>query len=305
MKIEPFFNIVKMSKANFYIIILIAIFISACNPKEDIPTYITIEPFEYTPGEDGIYSTKITDGWVYVGNEFIGAFDLPKTIPVLHAGEKSIIIDAGIKENGINATPDLYTFYERYTETRTLVPGETITVKPSTTYDVEITNMNFQEFFDDILAGNHQFKFDLDGNPNTKIEIGNSVVKEGAGSGSVYLDVDNPQFAVGSNYILVPENPGEPTYIEMDYQTDVPLVVGLAGYGISDEFIFSEVNLGVNPKSEWNKIYFNVTEKLYQLSILGSANYRIIIQAQIPRENGEFTLENAEIYLDNIKLVSK
>jgi hypothetical protein len=68
--------------------------------------------------------------------------------------------------------------------------------------------------------------------------------------------------------------------------------------------LFSEVNLGVNPRSEWNKIYFNVSNKIQQLAIAGAVRYRIIFQAQIPRENGEFTMENAEIYLDNIKLVS-
>jgi len=287
-----------MSKANFYIIILIGMFISACDSKEDIPTYITIEPFEYTPGEDGIYSTKITDGWIYVGNEFLGAFDLPKTIPVLHSGEQTIIIDAGIKENGISATPDLYTFYKRYSEIRTLVPGETITVTPSTTYDVEKTNLVFVDSFEGIT---HLFSFNLQGNP---MEIDKTVSKEGEGSGRIYLDTDNPFFAVGSIDIPDPPSGGLTAYIEMDYKNDVPFVVGLAGYGISNELLFTEVNLGVNPKSEWNKIYFNVTEKLRQMTVLGSVNYRIIIQAQIPRENGEFTMENAEIYLDNIKLVS-
>ena len=70
------------------------------------------------------------------------------------------------------------------------------------------------------------------------------------------------------------------------------------------ELLYSEVNLGVNPKSDWNKIYFNVTEKLQQLALNGSVQYRIVIRAQIPQENGEFTMENAEIYVDNIKLVS-
>ena len=248
-----------MSSVKVYIIILIGIFLSSCNKKEDIPTYLTIEPFEFTPGEDGVHSTKITDGWVYVGNEFLGAFDLPKTIPVLHSGEKSIVIDAGIKENGINATPDLYTFYKRFTETRNFVPGETIVVSPSTTYDVEKTNRDFLDTFE---GGTNNFPFDLDGNPNTKIVVSNSVVKEGGGSGKIQLDKDNPFASIGSDDILDPPSSGLTAYIEMDYKTDVPLLVGLAGYGNAGELLFSEINLGVNPKSEWNKIYFNVTQQI-------------------------------------------
>jgi hypothetical protein len=290
-----------MTKAKFYIFILIGIFISSCNKKDQVAAYITIEPFEFTPGEDGIYSTKITDGWIYVDNDFLGAFDLPKTIPVLESGENTVVIDAGIKENGIGATPDLYTFYKRYTETVTLVPGEAVTIRPTTTYDVEKANFLFTDTFEGI---SHRFNFDLDGNSETKIEITDSEVKEGGGAGKIYLDTDNPLIVVGSDYIPDPMSFGLTAYIEMDYKNDVPLLVGLNGYGALNELLFSEVNLGVNPRADWNKIYFNVSKKIQQLALSGAVQYRIVFQAQIPRENGEFTMENAEIYLDNIKLVS-
>lgn len=291
-----------MNKTNFYILVMLGLFLSSCNNKEQIAAYITIEPFEFTPGEDGIHSTKITDGWVYVDSEFLGAFDLPKTIPVLKSGEKSIVIDAGIKENGISATPDLYTFYKRYSETVTLTPGETITVSPSTTYDADKTNFIFKEFFED-TSGSHQFDLDLDGNGNTEIVVTTDDVKEGNGAGKIFLDKENPLIRVACE-IPDPQGTGVIAYVEMDYKNDVPLVVGLTGLGSLGEVIFSEVNLGVNPRTDWNKIYFNVTDKLEQLTIGGSVKFQIVIQAQIPRENGEFTLENAEIYLDNIKLVS-
>ena len=61
-------------------------FITACdiiNPEEDIPAYIEILPYEYSPESGGSSSTKITDGWIYVDGEFLGAFNLPSTIPVL------------------------------------------------------------------------------------------------------------------------------------------------------------------------------------------------------------------------------
>lgn len=291
----------RRTATGLLVLFFIGMLISSCDPKEELAAYVTVEPFEFTPGTDGVYSTKITDGWIYVDNEFLGAFDLPKTIPVLKSGENVITIDPGIRENGINATPDLYTFYKRYTETLMLEPGNTVVVQPSTTYDEDKTNFVFKELFED---SPHRFTFDLDGNGGTKINITGSDVKEGAGAGRVYLDTDNAVFGAGSDYIFDPPATGLTAYIEMDYKNDVPLYVGLAGYGSSDELLFSEVNLGVNPKEEWNKIYFNVTDKLQQLAIEGSVKYRIIIQAQIPRENGGFALENAEIYLDNIKLVS-
>ena len=145
---------------------------------------------------------------------------------------------------------------------------------------------------------------DLDGNENTKVETTSEEVKEGNFSGKIYLDTENDIIVVGSSYIQDPPSTGLTAYIELDYKNEVPLLVGLQGYTSTGQLVYSEVNLGVNPKTDWNKIYFNVTEKLRDLAIAGSAQYRIVFRAQIPRENGEFTMENAEIYLDNIKLVS-
>lgn len=290
-----------MTKAKYFILFLSGLFLWSCNQNEQVAAYVTIEPFEFTPGDDGIQSTKITDGWIYVDNEFLGAFDLPKTIPVLKSGENSIIIDAGIKENGIAATPDLYTFYERYSTTATLVPGEKVTVSPSTTYDNSKTNLVFDEFFED--GNSHKFDNVLIGNEINKVEFTSMVVKEGNKAGRIYLDTENDLVVVGSDFILDPPSAGLTAYIEMDYKNEIPLIVGLTGYGSSDEVLFSEINLGVNTKTDWNKIYFNVSDKLQNLALAGSVKYRIVIRAQIPIENGEFTMENAEIYLDNIKLV--
>ena len=291
-----------MTKTKYTLLFLIGFLVSGCNKNDQVAAYVTIEPFEYTPGEDNIMSTKITDGWVYVDNEFLGAFDLPKTIPVLKSGENSIVIDAGIKENGIAATPDLYTFYERYSTTVNLVPGEKVIVSPSTTYDNTKTNLIFDEFFED--GTSHQFENNLDGNDNTEIVFTSEVVKEGNQAGKIYLDTENNFIIEGSDYIENPPSSGLTAYIEMDYKTDIPIFVGLRGYGSADQLVFSEINLGINAKSEWNKIYLNVTDKLQSLAIAGATKYRIVIQAQIPTENGENTMENAEIYIDNIKLVS-
>ena len=81
------------------------------------------------------------------------------------------------------------------------------------------------------------------------------------------------------------------------------MLVGLRGYNSNDNIVFNEVDLGVNPRDNWNKIYFDLTEKINFVELSESEYYRIVIIAQIPIENGEFTEENAEIYLDNIKLV--
>ena len=292
-----------MTKTGYILLFFVGLLTCACNKNEKSAAYLKIEAFEWTPGVDGIQSTKITDGWVYVDNEFLGAFDLPKTIPVLKSGENSVVIDPGIKENGISALPDLYTFYKRYSTTVTLVPGETTTVNPETTYDYDKVKQpyNFEEFFE---LGAHLFKEDIDGNPNTKVEITNTVVKEGNASGMIYLDTDNDLIIVGSPPISDPPTTGLAAYIEMDYKNEIPFVVGIYGYTETDQLVFTDLDLGVNPKSDWNKIYFNISQKLKDAAIVGSAKYRIVIRAQIPKENGEFTRENAEIYIDNVKLVS-
>ena len=86
------------------------LFLLSCeviNTEEDIPSIISIESIEV----DGNHSSNITDAWVYIDNEFQGVFPLPANFPVLKTGELEIIIEAGIKKNGISSSRENYPFF--------------------------------------------------------------------------------------------------------------------------------------------------------------------------------------------------
>src|SRR3989337_3990814 len=86
----------------------------ACNKEEPIPSYIHIDAINLSTNYtiEGSSSNKILNAWIYIDDQSVGAFELPCTVPVLAVGSHEIKIQAGIKENGIDATRIYYPFYE-------------------------------------------------------------------------------------------------------------------------------------------------------------------------------------------------
>ena len=98
-----------------------------CNKSllAEIPAYIEIERFYYNnqdenqkPYTQNYHSTKITDAWVTMDGQFLGAFELPCKIPILyednHSDSHAFDIYPGIKVNGIAATRLKYPFYQKF-----------------------------------------------------------------------------------------------------------------------------------------------------------------------------------------------
>jgi hypothetical protein len=278
------------------VFVFLVIFCSACdviNPDEPIPAFVRIETFDYDP-QGGSTSEKITDAWVTVNGDFLGAFDVPKVFPVLAEGNTEFIIDAGIKVNGISNTPNIYPMYERYSTSANLVPGDTLTIRPVTEYKSDVKIL----FEDDFNDGVSRF---------SDLEVTTVDVSEGSASGYIMLDKDAmPGIATASD--IQEEFPaqiqGYLAYLEMDYKSDIPLFVGLTGYDVQGNVVFTELTYGLNTREDWNKVYFDFTQ-VFSLMIQSNASrYEIRVSAQIPLINGEFALENAEIRLDNIKLLA-
>jgi hypothetical protein len=70
------------------------------NP-EQIPVYLDIQPFKINETGPGKWQ-NITEAWLYVNGEFLGAYSLPAKVPVLAEGNTEIWVYPGVKENGIN-----------------------------------------------------------------------------------------------------------------------------------------------------------------------------------------------------------
>ncbi|MEO6759128.1 MAG: hypothetical protein ABIO24_06715, partial [Saprospiraceae bacterium] len=101
---------------------------------EAIPAYLEIKPFVVN-AEGGAGWQKITEGYVYVNREYLGAYSLPASVPVLAEGSSLVFVYPGVKKNGIVATPDIYPFLLRHEQTVDLTGGQSTSIQPVTSYD--------------------------------------------------------------------------------------------------------------------------------------------------------------------------
>jgi hypothetical protein len=284
----------------------LALLLSACDKeKEPIPGYLNLQPFTVqstNPSVHGSVSSKITHARISLldpvdsTTQLIGLFELPATMPVLAEGQKTAFIDPVIKANGNSFYLEAYPFYERFFGTVQIVPGQEAEIKPTTSYKDGIKFV----FIEDFEGSSHLFENDQDGNTNTAVVASSSDVFEGEKSGKIVLDSAN-FFAIvaTNNFYTIDYREAGRVYLEVNYKTEVPLEFGLLAVdnvsGLVPNFEFV-----VLAKNEWNKIYFDLTELIRTATV---DKFHIVFRGFIPIENGVPTLDEAEIYLDNIKLI--
>ncbi len=287
-----------MNLTRFLLLLIGLASFAACdiiNPSEEIPAYIYVESFELqTTASQGTNSAKITEVHLSVGPNFIGAFPLPALIPVLENGDQEVVLSAGIKDNGINSTPEIYPFYDTYETIVNLQPTEIDTLRPVIQYN---PNAKFA-FVEAFQSNGHIFQFNETG-PQIMI------TSDGAfedNSARIQLTRDQPEVEIATNLFFEDIYDTDlRLYLEVNYKSEVPVIFGLTGLTSSTQVLGSRLyNPGFSPKEVWNKIYFNLSG----LDPLNEFNgYRVGFYGFIPEEDGELTLEEANIWLDNIKLV--
>ena len=292
----------KMKKTLLYILCLLPLFglFESCdviNPAEEIPAYVYIDTFSLnTSGLQGTSSAEITDGWFSAGQDFLGAYDLPALIPVLQQGETQITLEPGIKDNGISLSRDLYPFYQSYQISIDLQPNEVDTIRPVTTYRDD-TKFGFVEEFE---SENQQFREIRIGDIDHRVRLESEGAFEGATSGLVTLDEDQPivEIATAQRFTGLTDV-GVFVYLEVNYKSDVPVLFGVVGHnGVTSESLY---DAGFLPTDSWSKIYFNLSPLFFQG--ITYDEYQVVFQAAIPIQNGELTRNTANIWLDNVKLL--
>ena len=259
------------------------------NPEEQIPSYIYIEPFTLstTPFE-GSNSHRITDAWVGINDNLIGAYFLPAKIPVLADGSTEVTLFAGVIENGISATREIYPYYEEMILNVDLAANEIDTIQPSTSYR---DNTQFV-FIEDFEASN-LFGEDLDGNPATTMTITGDNPFEGQNSGRISLIDDNAVAGVGTAIRYTLPQDGTPIFLEMNYRCEIEFSVGIVAY--SDGIAETILKLTLTPRETWNKVYVSFDQEVIAAN---ADQYQIIFRAEKPN-----SLSEANIFLDNIKLL--
>lgn len=261
------------------------------NPDDPVPAYVLIDdiPLSISAGQ-GTGSEAITEAWFYAGGDFLGAYSLPATIPVIGEGLTEIIVFPGITVNGITATPDIYPFYRRFEIEADLQPLGTTTLSPQTAY-LPSTQFTIIEGFET----DNIFVDDRDGNAETTVVLTAQDVFEGGRSGYIALTEDNNVIEVAALPVIddLPTN-GSPVYLELNYKNNAELGVGLVGHaqGLpATTFIV----LILRKSATWNKVYIDLTDALQQSQLTG---YQILLRAFHDADN-----TTSEIFIDNLKLV--
>lgn len=266
---------------------------------EQIPAYLRIEPFTVN-AEGGAGWQKITDGWLYVNGEFLGAYTLPATVPALAEGESEVIVFPGVKENGITSLPNIYPFLTRFEQNMVLTPAQTTAVQPVTAYDAtavfpwEPDRTTFDGTSSIVLENR-------DGDPLNDFQI----TTDGAFAGnSILLAVDTAHtlIDIATESLSLPATFENPVWLELHYSADVPFTLALLGQnGNLNEVVQTIYAFAPTENKGWNKIYFNLADFLI---VMRQEKYRLFFRVSLPRdEQGQPTQTSGEVRLDNIRLL--
>lgn len=274
----------------FLIFSIVLLTISSCNKeklKSPESAFLVVNSANvFSTPLQGSNSSKITDIWYYVDDNFKGAFPIGSIMPIVGSGSSKITLYAGIKNNGISATRLPYDFYQKYTISQDITPGQTYVVNPTFEY-LTVAAFPIIENFD---AGG--FKFMSVGTTPFTVITDPNLVYGGSGK-SFYMTMTdvNPKSEIKTSTPINLPVGGAAVYLELNYKCNQQIEVGVIGGGI-------EVRqaLIVNSSSEWNKIYIQLTSVV---STQPTYNYYDIYIKATKQ------VDSPEIYLDNIKLVTK
>jgi len=234
---------------------------------------------------------------VYVNREYLGAYSLPATVPVLAEGAGLVYIYPGVKKNGILASPDIYPFLLRDERTVALTGGQTTRIQPVTSYDPDD---KFSWSLDrTTFDGNSSVVFQ---NRDTDDNSSYVISADGAFSGKsllMQLDTAHPTIQIASEAVVLPTDNTQ-VWLEMHYKNDLVFEAYLLGNSSGSNEI-GQALYQFNTKEDWNKIYFNLTDLLLDSK---QENYRIFFQVSLPKDSaGKYTKTSGSVRIDNLRLI--
>ncbi len=288
-----------------YVPLLLLLINTSCEKFEGsqtIPAYIRIDSFNLVDNsliEEGPLTMNISDVWVYVDDQIIGAFELPAIVPVLTEGKHKLTLYPGIKYNGIAGTRGPYKFLDPDIEVdfEFVVDSIAVTI-PSTKYN---TNSNF-EWLEDFEDGTISLK--PIPQSDTSLQILNHDPPHqfyGSQSGVGYLNDEYQLLMVSTmtedvlDGFVLPTS-GAHVFLEMEYNTNNILTVGLIVRQIGLEIKTHPIIVLYPTDENWKKVYINLTPTV---SSNPYADYFYVFI----RAEKESSVDEAVIKLDNFKLI--
>ncbi len=258
-----------------------------CDDKAAIPSFLKMDTIilDSTSYDSvGSVSSKIKFAWVYVDDNLQGVYELPFVVPVIKDGSSNLKVYGGVNENGLTQQALRYPFYINDEIDVDFVTGDTVSVTPHIRYKkqfkipyIEDFNIDFSPTIQKDQGGGF---FDYLIDPTRAFE--------GPGCGYFYLPQNEDALICTTSVITTPKN--KLAYaIEFDYKNNCDFLVGVR---TSQD---SETIIGILPKSQWNKIYLNITPVVDVIQGTDLKIYFIVPQdSLIPLQ---------EVYIDNLKLL--
>ncbi len=278
----------------YLILFVIAAFFSGCNwinPSEETPSYVRIESFDFAASSgEGTSLQNITDAWIYIDGEKVGAFVLPCNVPLLHSGTSEIQVYPGIKLDGISGTRAIYPFMRPWSATVNLTPDSEIVLEPASSYYADLVF----EVIEDFESGGIVFGETSYSDTNIYRTTEPAEIFEGGASGKIVIDSERPLMDIRSNSAFVLPKLGQYNFIELHFKTDVEVQVGLIA-NEGTQSIYNPVVV-LNETSTWKKIYINLTPLVTRE--YDASSFYIFLRAYLPDDATQAT-----VYLDNIKLI--
>jgi hypothetical protein len=249
-----------MKKLNIFLFFLLVLQSCAIiDPVEKTPAYLYLAPFEVVDSSYAYHGSirhRIKDGWVYVNDEYLGAFELPVKVPILSEGPTKIVVSPGILSNGIAGTRSIFPGYRPFAKTLSLTPLKTDTLNLKTFYNSYLKFVILEDFE---LSNSFENLFNAD----TTFYLDTINPYEGRRSLAWTIKDSFPTVNFRNKTDLTIEGGGRPAFMELDYRCNNPFTIFLDVY--SSGGLVQYPFFVVNPKETWNKLYINLTPAIAEL----------------------------------------
>jgi hypothetical protein len=264
-----------------------AFFLQSSNVVVDVPNALA------TPTNSG--SHKITDLWYYLNGQFQGAYQVGKKMPVPFVNGATIDVFAGINRDGISDKKVPYPFYDRITFDTSAAAGTLVDKKMVFKYKSDAKIRFFESFEGFGTTTGISFKKSFSTDTTFTILNGNNAAFEGTRCLSLIVDNLRSYASIEtiSSSFPLPRN-SEFVYLELNYKCNQAFEVGVYKNG---NYVIAG---GVNPSSEWNKIYIQMSTAVSTLPENPSDQTCGFFVRMI--KSSDVSLGN--VVIDNVKIVT-
>ncbi len=266
--------------------------LASCRKDGAVPAYVLLDQPVVVAANGQLVSSKITDAWVYVNDQPVGVWEPGDRIPLIAKGNATLKVIAGVRKNGVANDRIQYPFYATWQQQVNLVPEQATVIHPQIRY---FDNLNY--WISDFDTGQ---RFDtLDCTATMELVASDSTLAgQGLRNGRILLDAEHSTYrGVSSGDAFV--NTGTVAFLEMDYRSDTPLLVGVrySLFGVPQPvgYAYASPTKKSDGSMPWNKIYFDLATPW---NVPGAQDKRFFIEANLPSGASTGIVE-----VDNIKLV--